>query len=287
MATSQRRVSDCVRVTATAIACLLGLIASVPVIAGEGVPSAQEVLKQTREAYAALSSYSSVGEVASVLQVAGSEPQESHHQFAIKLARPQRYLIEWERRMPNLISKGAAWSMGEEYLMTVPGQEEVNRAKDLPTALAMATGVSAGAAGTVPVLFFGIEQGALKYLADVRISETAIVEGDECYVLAGGGKDATTLWISKESKLIRQQRREVGGSAVIPRFRDEDIRQTLKAMNREPTKDAIKGMKAQLEVARQMARGMSGSFTEIYRDIVVNAPIADAEFAPTASISPR
>ncbi len=249
-------------------------------------PSPTELLRQTQDTYDSLRSYSSAGEVTSTFSPAGLEPQQFTHSFTMRLARPALYRIEWEQRSANFLMKGAAWSTGEGHFVIGPGQARPDRVKDVSTALSMATGISGGAANTIPGTFFGLGHGPLKALSDAVLGHEEAIEGDPCYLVSGRvAKIGTTLWISKTSKLLRQIRHDFEGPMEMPKIKDDDLRKSLESMNREATDEAVATMKAQMESARKMmSQGMHGFSIEVHRDITVNPPLTPADFAHTVAI---
>src|SRR5579862_851838 len=127
-------------------------------------PSVSDLVGQVQATYDKMQSYSSVGDIKSDFSMPSGGRQESHYSFSIKLARPNLYRIEWEMHSPYMTVKGAAWSAGDGNFITVPGQTSPLQPKDLSTALSMATGISGGAAATIPAIFFGMSNDSLKQL---------------------------------------------------------------------------------------------------------------------------
>jgi len=272
---------------ASIVVVLYGLLVSSQAVAGEAPPSATEILRQVQATYDAMRSYSGAGEVTSAFSPSGLAPQEMTHAFTIRLGRPELYRIEWEQRLPNFVMKGAVWSAGEGHFVVVPGQVNREQAKDVSTALAMATGISGGAASTIPGAFFALGHGPFKTLTDATLVRDEAIEGDQCYVISGrvAKQLGTTLWISKKSKLLRQMRHDYHGPMEMPEITDEDVKKSLESMNREPTDEAVAAMKGQLESAQKMmSRGMTGFSIELHRDIKVNPPLSKTDFAPTIAI---
>jgi outer membrane lipoprotein-sorting protein len=259
-------------------------------VAARTPPSADQILHQAQAKYDTMQSYSSVGKVTSVFRPAGSDPQEAHYSFVIKLARPHLYRVEWQQELPNLVSKGAVWSTGTDDFIMGPGQATPERVQDASTALAMATGLSGGTAATIPAVFFDLDPSPFKHLTDIRVKQDEAIEGDVCYVINGRTTTqlTTTLWISKKSKLLRQQRHDFGGSAdSVAAISNDDIKKALEAMNKEPTDDAVASMRAQLESAQLMTKDMTGFSIEIQRHIAVNPPLREADFTPTPTIDTK
>jgi hypothetical protein len=147
--------------------------------------------------------------------------------------------------------KGAAWSAGDGNFVSVPGQTNPLEPKDLTTALAMATGISGGAAATIPAVFFGMRNDDLKRLKDVAFGQDADVEGDPCYVITGTAAPIkATLWISRKSKLIRRIRTDFNGPMKMPEMTDAMAAKVIESMGQKPTPEAIQRMKAQMASAR-------------------------------------
>jgi outer membrane lipoprotein-sorting protein len=251
-------------------------------VGAETRPSVSDVLGQVQATYDRMQSYSSVGDITSDFSMPGAGRQEEHHSFSIKLARPNLYRIEWEMQAPYVTIKGAAWSAGDGNFVMVPGQANPLQPKDMSSALSMATGISGGAAATIPAIFFGLSYDTLKGLKDAAFAPDADVEGDPCYVISN--KTATigmTLWISKKSKLLRQIRYDYKGPMKMPEVTDEEVRKVIESMGQKPTAEAIQRMKAQMANMQKMIRsGVTGFSLQLQRQIVVNPTLRKADFTP-------
>jgi outer membrane lipoprotein-sorting protein len=260
------------------------LCARTPSVDAETRPSVSDFLGQVQATYDKLHSYSSVGEITSDISVPGLGPQAVHFTFSIKLARPHLYRIEWEEHAPNIITSGVVWSAGDGNFFTGPGQASPIQPKDMSTTLSMATGLSGGAAATIPAIFFGLSNNSLKPSKDAVFRQDADIEGDPCYVLTEKtGTIGVTMWISKKSKLLRQIRDDFSGPMKIPEMTDEETRKALQSMGQTPTPAEIERMKAQMTNARNMmGSGMSGFSIQVQRQIVLNAPPVKADFTPQA-----
>ncbi len=152
----------------------------------------------------------------------------------------------------------------------------------MSTALSMATGISGGAAGTLPAIFFGLNYNSLKKSKDAAFGQDADIEGDPCYVITEKGSPVgMTLWISKKSRLLRQIRDDFNGPMKVPELTDEQAKGVLQSMGQAPTAAAMERMKAQMASARtMMSSGMTGFSIEVHRQIVVNATLHKADFIP-------
>ncbi|MFI5351569.1 MAG: outer membrane lipoprotein carrier protein LolA [Candidatus Binatales bacterium] len=253
-------------------------------VAAETRPSVSDFLSQVQATYDKMQTYSSVGDITSNISMPGLGREELHYTFSIKLARPHLYRIEWEEHAPNMIMRGAAWSAGDGDFITMPGQASPAQPKDVSTALAMATGVSGGAASAIPAIFFGLSSDSLKPAKDATFRQDADIEGDPCYVITTKtGAFGVTMWISKKSKLLRQIRDDFNGPMKIPQMNDEDARKVLQSMGQMPTAAAIKRVKAQMASAQSMMSSrMTGFSIQVQGQIVVNATLRKADFTPRA-----
>jgi hypothetical protein len=263
-------------------------------VAAETRPSVSDFLGQVQATYDKMQSYSSVGETTLDLFTPAMGSQKSHYTFSIKLARPNLYRIEWEQHSPYMNTSGAAWSAGAGNFISVPGQKPM-QPKDMTTALSMATGLSGRAAATIPSIFFDLSFNSLKSFnglksftslkgLDAAFGPDADIEGDPCYVITGKTKTSgVTIWISRKSKLLRQIRNDLSAPPKVPDMTDEQAKSVIQSMGQTPTAEAIKSMKEQMNAMRAMSSGMTGTMIQIQRQIVVNAALSKADFAPQAA----
>src|ERR1019366_6023930 len=115
--------------------------------ASDDLPSS-EIFKRAKEKYASLSSYSDEGKTVATLN--GTTFTTT---FTIRLARPNLYRIEWEQPVHSSYSnKGVVWSAGEGDFM-VMGDGDAQKQASRQLALGGATGISGGAAATIPGTF--------------------------------------------------------------------------------------------------------------------------------------
>ena len=185
---------------------------SPPAIANSDKLTPQEIADKSRDAYAALSSYSDEGKTVSCIGSTTVAP----HSFTIKLARPSLYRIEWDQNSGFFDQKGTAWSAGNGDFLKTSGSPQKYSSKEM--ALSSATGISGGAAGGIPGTFFKMNWGnqfgasmkSAQRKADEQIGDT------DCYVLTedkGGGR-TRTLWIGKRDLLIRQIENDTSAAAM-------------------------------------------------------------------------
>lgn len=166
-----------------------------------GSPSAQEIVERSQDAYAALSSYSDEGKTVSSVGTNVVAP----HVFAIKLARPNLYRIEWTQDLGLNAQTGIVWSAGSGDFFKMNGASIPRKNSTMEMGLSSAMGVSGGASGSIPGTFFKMywRPGAAMQSATRKPDEKI---GDvDCYVLTQAKNGRTqTLWIAKEDFLVRQ-----------------------------------------------------------------------------------
>jgi hypothetical protein len=136
-------------------------------------------------------------------------------------------------------SKGAAWSDGEFRNVTVAGQ--TMQPADTETAIAMATGISGGAAHTIPSIFFDLAANSIASISkDAVMTGAELIDAEDCYVVkAHSGNSDYTYWISRNSKLIVQAMR-VSSTMTAPHeeMTDSDARKVLESMGQKVTDEA-------------------------------------------------
>ena len=174
---------------------------------GENLPTG-EIFKNAREKYASLASYGDEGKTVAVLN--GMTITTA---FTIKLARPNLYRIEWEQNSVSPVFSFATaktqsvWSAGQGDFLEMGAGVQKQTSQEM--ALASATGISGGAAATIPGTFFkmnwgnqlGASEAGQKRQGDEKVGE------EDCYVFTSDTNgQATTLWIGKRDFLIHQVR---------------------------------------------------------------------------------
>ncbi len=294
---------------AAGMAALLSAAAGTAAVAGSGSGdslTAEAIVAKSLDGYAALSSYSDSGTVAT--EMAG---QRNTLTFNLRLQRPNLYRVNWQGTA--LTGEGVAWSDGSgDFLQaTAPGQAKDSKAQKMQnrrSGLARAAGLSWTAAATVPQAFFKQNLGdmllapatsgryPLKKETDAKIGDA------DCYVVSGvmdlsqlpdvrkAGTSYTTLWIGKSDFLIRQARMryvEKAGATAPPSDQaiDDAIKKSLEMQHKPATPEAIAAMRPQMREIMQktqstlkagFAAGMV--FTQTHQNIVVNQKLAPADF---------
>jgi outer membrane lipoprotein-sorting protein len=220
-----------------------------------------EIFKKAQEKYASLTSYSDEGKA-----VATINGMTITTAFNIRLARPNLYRIEWDQNNDSTSAetqtqKQAVWSAGDgDYLdyLGIGAQKQATQ----ELALGAATGISGGAAATVPGTFFKLNWGnQLGGSVSNKVQQADEKVGDvDCYVFKGELKGTTnTIWIGKQDFLIHQVRNITSAKAMKAELAD--------AAKRNPG------------IATSDQQFSSITSTETHTKIVVNHKYSPTDFA--------
>jgi RNA polymerase sigma factor (sigma-70 family) len=262
---------------------------------GSGQSTAQDIVKKSQDAYAALSSYSDSG---IIIDNIGSQTLKTT--FDIRLQRPNFYRIDWSQTTEYFTSGGAAWSSGNgDFLEMKHGSYNARpqRYKDMETVLASATGVSGQASATIPGTFFKQNWGDVLHPKDATLQrqEDQAVHGIDCYVISSSTgpttspdgstiqKVTTTLWIGRRDFLIHQTQLVMDGASMkIPPMSDARIKNMLRQQNQPITPETIAAQRKILDTANEQAQSMMASgkfmFTQTHENISVNQTFSAADF---------
>jgi RNA polymerase sigma factor (sigma-70 family) len=278
---------------------------------------AVEILNQTRQKYASLSSYSSTGETTTVT---GDRTETAS--FTLRLGRPQLYHLEYEQSGVGLTNKGAVWSDGTGDYFTNDIVRQGYKSP-IPNYLAMNLGdiwdISGGTSLIVPSLFFNRaippsagspSQRELNLFLDpakarvTRLPDETIA-GTDCDVVSLAGTTMTEiLWIGKADSLVHQSREilsykssgytpmsEAEAKSLItnipgvPSFTSEELASKINAAREESTKTG-----KPLTIVLSTNRNTSGLksitlnpappsiYTQTHKDIVINEQLSAADF---------
>src|SRR6266404_3502832 len=117
-----------------------------------------EILKKVIATYDSLAAYSSEGTIVSDADTAAGK-MKIESSFSIKLKKPNLYLIQWDQKnsmMPAMSQAGAVWNQGAQPYLYMGVTKAYSKMTTDEMALASATGISGGAAFTIPSLFFSV-----------------------------------------------------------------------------------------------------------------------------------
>ena len=172
---------------------------------------------------------------------------------------------------------GAVWSDGTQPYLYMELSKAYSKMSNDAMALASATGISSGAASTIPSLFlsaFGEPQSRLfDVLQGVRLTGIEPVEGEDCYVITGSSATSTkeTFWISKSAYMIRKYAHSLESPkamAAPPEPTDQQMEDAIKSMGLKVTPERKAEMKKMnKEAADTLKTPLKGTSTEIYTKV--------------------
>ena len=237
------------------------------------------IFENVKTAYKSIDTYKAEGNITSNINPGGTQ-MNIETSFSIILKKPNLYLISWtQESMPGMSQSGAVWSDSTQPYLYMGWMNAYSKMGSDELALASATGISGGAAFTIPSLFLSVfkEQPDLfSRLKEPQIEMTEKVGEDDCYVISGSSSISKkeTFWVSKKSYLIKKYSRSLeppeGGVAIPePEITDEQLDEVIKGMGQEVTEESRKNMTEMMERSRTMRKTMKmrGSSTEIHTNV--------------------
>jgi len=250
------------------------------------------ILNKVLSKYKSMDTYSSTGTIVCDLDTGGKVQMTTT--FSIKMKKPNNFLITWSQvgMMPGgMPQAGAAWSDGTQSYLYMGALNSYSKVSDCTSALAGATGISGGAAYTIPSLFlpaFMDKGSGFQRLKNLEIEKSEAIGGEDCYVISGSSdvSKKETIWISKSRSLILKYERSLAspaGGRVIPDLSDADLEKAIRAMGQTVTDESKKQMRDMMQNAKNTLKNsdMSGLSTETHVDISSpNLTENDFHFAP-------
>jgi len=203
--------------------------------------------------------------------------------FTFVLAKPNRFRIEWEQRMmPGMpTNTGVVWNGGDGALMYMGMTNAWFPHEDNHMALAAATGVSGGAAHTIPAAFFALEEmpSSLGMLTGFAYEGTEEVDGTPCHKISARSivSEQHTLWIELDRPFLRKIQHELG-STSDEAITDDMIADAIAEMDMESTDETREMMRGMLEMQREMMGEISGHLGEEYIEIALNPEVTADDF---------
>ncbi len=270
------------------VTILMTLMFRAGILGAEETPG--EIIEKTVAAYASLQTYKAEGKITTEIDSGGMQAKISTS-FSILLKKPNLYRITWDQEnalAPGLAQSGAVWSDGTQRYLYLGAMNAYSVMNSDELALGGATGISGGAAFTVPTLFLSVWKEARDPFSRLRdpILEQSEMIGDEDYhVLSGASviSKKETFWISKANFLIRKYRRSLEppeGGLQMPDMSDEKIVKALQATGQEVTEARKKELREMMEAAAKMLKGlkMKGASTELHA-VVASPELSGEDFA--------
>ena len=241
--------------------------------------SPDKIFERVIAQYNSMQTYKDKGTITTDINT-GAMKMTIETSFSILLKKPNLYLISWTQKnmlMPGMVHSGAVWSNGTQPYLYMGIFNAYSKMGNDQLALGGATGISSGAAFTIPSLFltvFNEPPTLFSRLKDAKMEKTEKIGEDDCYVISGSSaiSKKETFWISKKSYLIKKYLRSLEppeGGHQMPEIKDEHIEETIKGMGLEVTEERKKNMRENMEKSAEMLKTlkMEGSSTEVHTDI--------------------
>lgn len=180
--------------------------------------AAQDVLAQSRAAYAALTSYVDTGTLVHEFGSA-TDPSREQHTFRTSFRKPRHFLFDFLKGGRPDGERVVVWSDDEAFhsWWSATGVEGNYPRGQGTTAFVATTPQTLGSSVLIaPLLFQGAGLvGTLEELGDVEVNGTETVGGRTCHRLVGVARSRyatgrevnvrrTTVWIDTESLLVRK-----------------------------------------------------------------------------------
>ncbi len=161
--------------------------------------------------------------------------------------------------------------------------------------MSTATGISGGAAHTLPSLFFRDEGSGLHItLANATLLPEETVDEKLCHVITGDNSQGkVTLWITQKDLLLKQTRKAHAANsntenASTPEQVDlETMRKLLKTMGQDSTPEAVSKMTKQMDTLKQQAATMQITVTETFDRITTNELMIIEDFEVTIPVTAK
>ena len=244
----------------------------------EDIPPSK-IFEKVKAAYQSMDTYKAQGTITSNIDTGGTKTN-IETTFSIILKKPNLYLISWTQKsmaMPGMSQSGAVWSDGAQPYLYMGRMNAYSKMGSDELALGAATGISGGAAFTIPSLFLSVfkEQPApFSRLKDPQIEMTEKVGKEDCYVISGSSSISKkeAFWVSKTSYLIKQYYRSLEppeGGAPIPEMTEEQLEEAIKGMGQEVTEESKQKMREMMKRSKEVLKTahMTGSSTELHAEI--------------------
>ena len=226
--------------------CVLVLLLSTVSCAEETDP--QVIFEKVVAAYKALDTYVAEGKtISDIDSVQGKMNVETS--FSMKLKKPNLYLITWNQTssmMPTISQSGAVWSDGSQPYLYMGALKAYSKMTNDEVALGGGTGISGGAAFTIPSVFLDVFPSQLALFSRLvapKLMSDEQVDGEDCYVIDASSaiSKKETFWITKASFLIKKCSRSLEppeGGVKTPQMTDEQLEAAIKGLGQEVTKSA-------------------------------------------------
>ena len=219
-------------------------------------PEAREIMNRMAEVYLTCSAYRDKGTVLTTSFYAGDTDTEEVR-FMTAFVRPDRFRFEFVEDSDRYIVHSDSSGTRTWWDLTGLDEEE-----SLDLALAGATGVSMGAAHTIPSLLLNEKDShRLTDLTELTLLPDEKLGGVLCHRIEGKNwrGDTESLWIDKTTYLLRR----IDEASTFPGFRTEDT-----TIYSPQVDTAISSEELEFNQSGLVSKLSLGTITTIFEDIM-------------------
>jgi hypothetical protein len=259
-------------------------------------PTAESVINKVAQVYETMKTYQADGTVVAEIDN-GQSKIKRKTTFSIRLMKPDMYRITWSQKGP-VAQSGAVWREGGKPYLYMSALNAYSKMTNDEMALGGATGISGGAAFTIPSMFLKLTKGPSSPLASLEnptLEGNETIDGKECFKISGPTaiSKKETYWISKEDSLIRKFARSLEAPDVpapVAEMTDKQIEEALRGLGEEVNAESKAKMKKRMAGIKQMIAQvkLKGMSTETQNDI--QSPELkedDSHFTPPDNAQPK
>ena len=240
--------------------------------------------------YQSMETYSAEGTIISDID-SGHGPMTNEAVFSIKLKKPNLYLIVWSQKnatTPAITPAGAVWNDGTQPHLYMGFMKAYSKMSNDEMALAAATGISGGAAHTIPSLFLPVfkkQPAPFSRLIAPKLEGSEQVAGDDCYVIGGSSTASKkeTFWISKKAQVIRKYSRSLeqpDEGAKFPELTDQQLDESIKSMGLEVTEERRQATRNMMKQAQDALKAVKLKGVSIELHATIDTPtLKEGDFA--------
>ena len=260
------------------IAVAVGIVVmTTNVFAEDLTPS--KIFEKVKATYESMQTYKSQGIITSDID-SGAMKMNMETSFSILLKKPNLYLISWTQKdtpMPGMARSGAVWSDGTQPYLYMGMMNAYSKMGSDELALASATGISNGAAFTIPSLFLSVFKWRpvpFSRLKDPKMEKTEKVGEEDCYVIRGASSISKeeAFWISKSRNLILKYYRSLEppeGGVAMREMTDEELEGAIRGMGLKVTEESKQKMREMMKTSGDALKAaqLKGLSREVHREI--------------------
>jgi Predicted periplasmic protein (DUF2092) len=253
------------------------LMISTNSFANESNPN--RIFQEVVSIYKSMQTYKAHGTISTDVDTNGMT-MKTQTEFSMILMKPNRYRITWNQKgmpMPGMAQAGAVWSDGTQPYMYMGVMNAYSKMASDEIALGSATGLSGGAATTIPSLFFSLFNGGsspFSRLRNPKLEKIEKVDNDACYVISGSStiSKKETYWISKSRHLIIKVYRSLEspqGGRKMPVLTDEQLEEAIRSMGLKVTDESKQNVRALMTRSRDILNTVTvkGFTVELHHNI--------------------